>query len=305
MARFIPLCALMLTLAGTAALPLLAQQDSKTAPSAELRAYQLKVRDKILENWQPPDIDNDTRLEVSVRVDRDGKVTTKPEVKVLDGASKSDAEDAVLDAVRRSQPFESVPANVAPFYVDVRFRLKIAARTPATPKCFPVATYIDLPAERQAPVKKGIDDFTGLLRDTVGNKPLFNLVSDRSQADLIVQASSDPRLPRIEKARFAGRYTVNDALSTGTIDLGLKDSSGKDYTDGELTLNTMQLLGRVLGLAGTGGQADSIMSDVRIAPRFAGDQARYAADTVKAASCTAQNAQRGFQVVTATAPEKK
>ncbi|UFP93121.1 energy transducer TonB [Gloeobacter morelensis] len=303
MVRLLFCSMLALSLAGPLAAPLLAQEP-KAASNPELKAYQVKVRDRVLEYWQPPDIDSDTRLQVLVRVDRDGKVS-KREVKTLgDAPPAKAAEEAVLDAIGRAQPFPTVPPNVAPFYVEVRFNLKVAAKTLPTPKCYPVATFIDLPADQQPAVKSAITNLTGLLRDSVGEKEIFSVVDDRAKADLLIEASSDPTLARNDKTSFIGSYTVNEALTTGTARLGLKNRAGADLSSEQLSLNAMQLLGRSLGLPSAGGTADSIMSEARLAPRLTPEQLRIASDTVKGASCTAQTAQRGFQVKTADAGTK-
>ncbi len=300
MARLIAHALLLLSLSSVA-LPLLAQTEPKpAAASPELRAYQVKVRDRVLEYWQPPDIDSDLTVLVNVRVDRDGRVSKKPEVTLVGEGKATAAEEAIVDAVQRAVPFAEVPANVAPYYVDVRFRLKIAAKTPATPKCYPVATFIDLPAEKQVPVKAGITNLTGLLRDSTGANELFTLVDSRDKADLVIESSSDSKLPRIAKTNFAGSYTVNDSLSTGLIRLGLKTGNDSDLTNDQLTLNTMQLLGRTFGLPGL-NEADTVMSSSRIAPRLSSEQTRIVTDTVKAASCTPATAQRGFQIKSADA----
>lgn len=295
MYRFLPLSTLLIALAGPlATLPALAQ-DTRTVAGPEKKAYMIQAQAKVIENWQPPDVDADVRLSVYFRIDRDGKVKDKIDVKTLGDGKADTAEQAAVEAIRRAQPFPPVPANVDPYYVDVKFTLRLSAKTPPTPACLPIATFIALPTEKQAPVQAGLKKWTEIVKDRGANVEAFKVVDSRENADLIIEGSTESTLPRADKVGFVGDYKVNAALTTGTIRLGLKDKAGADLSSEQLTNNTLQLLGRSFGLPGT-SLADTVMSSARFTPALLPEEGRIVADLAKAATCPADKAKRGFVV---------
>lgn len=281
-----------------------APEGAKAAPSAELKAYQLKARDKFIENWQPPDIDNDARVEVYMRIDRDGRVS-QSEVKTLEGAKG--AEDAVKEAIRRSVPFAEVPESVAPYYVDVRFRLKVAAKTPPTPACLPVTVFIapEFPEPNQQAVRAALSNWTNILRESGLKSEPFSVVDSRDKAYLAVLPSTDGKLSRNDKTSFVGRFAVNESLSNGTIELGLKARpdvpTSTDITPEQLTVNTMQLIGKMFGLTSS-DEAYNLMSTSKLEGRLKPEQLKQVTDTAKAADCS--GAKQGFQVKVSDEPKQ-
>jgi TonB family protein len=302
MHRFLPLSVLLVCLASPCLFSVGLAQETGTTVSPEKQAYRRQARAKVLENWQAPDVDSDVRLSVYFRVDRDGKVS-KIEVKTLDGSKSEAAERAATEAIRRAQPFAPVPQTVDPYYVDVRFPLKLNAKTAPTPRCLPLATFIAVPTDKQPAVQAALRRWGDILKDRGAPADLFKVVSSRDQADLVIEVSSDAKLPRLDKIGFVGDYMLDPTLSTGTVRLGLKDRSGADLSAEQLTNNTLQLLGRVFGLPGT-DLADTVMSSSRFAPQLTAEEGKLATDTVKAAACPADKVQRGF-VVREAAPDQK
>jgi TonB C terminal len=303
MARFLSLSILLVALA--APLTAYAQEPpkapTKPAVSPEKRAYMIQARDKFLENWLPPDVDADVRLQVYFRIDRDGRVS-KTEVKTLDGDKVESAEKAAIDAIQRSQPFASIPANVDAYSVDMRFPLRITAKSTPTPFCYPVATFIAAPADKQEPINKALTKWASLLKDRGATATLFTMVDSREKADIIIESSTESKLPRVEKTGFVGDYKVNATLTTATLRLGSTDKAGAPLSVDQIYNNTLQLLGRSFGLAST-TDADSVMSTSRFNADLNPEQSRVVSELLKAAVCTPQQAKRGF--VDRTAPPTK
>ncbi len=301
MARFLSLSVLLVALA--APLAAYAQEPPKAPTKAvispEKRAYMIQARDKFLENWLPPDVDADVRLQVYFRIDRDGRVS-KTEVKTIDGDKVESAEKAATDAIQRSQPFASVPANVDPYAVEVRFPLRITAKATPTPFCYPVATFVAVPADKQEPINKALTKWATLIKDRGTTTPLFTMVDSREKADVIIEISTDSKMPRVEKTGFVGDYKVNSTLTTAILRLGTTDKAGSALTSDQIYNNTLQLLGRSFGLAST-TDADSVMSTSRFNADLNPEQSRVVAELLKDAVCTPQQAKRGF--VDRTAPK--
>jgi hypothetical protein len=302
MARFLSLSVLLVALA--APLTVYAQEapkaPTKPAVSPEKRAYMIQARDKFLENWLPPDVDTDVRLQVYFRIDRDG-VVSKIEVKTIDGDKVDSAEKAAVDAIQRSQPFARIPANMDSFTVDVRFPLRITAKATPTPFCYPVATFIAVPADKQEPINKALTKWASLLKDRGATATLFTLVDSREKADIVIESSMDSKLPHVEKTGFVGDYKVNSTLTTATLRLGATDKAGAALSTDQIYKNTLQLLGRSFGLAST-TEADSVMSTSRFDAALNSEQDRVVAELLKAAVCTPDQAKRGF--VDRTPPTK-
>lgn len=301
MARFLSLSVLLVALA--APLAAYAQEPpkapTKSAISPEKRAYMIQARDKFLENWLPPDVDTDVRLQVYFRIDRDGRVS-KTEVKTIDGDKVESAEKAATDAIQRSQPFASVPPNVDPYAVEVRFPLRITAKATPTPFCYPVTTFVDVPTDKQEPINKALTKWAALIKDRGTTTPLFTMVDSREKADVIIEISTDSKMPRVEKIGFVGDYKVNSTLTTAVLRLGTTDKAGGALTSEQIYNNTLQLLGRSFGLAST-TDADSVMSTSRFNADLNPEQSRVVSELLKDSVCTPQQAKRGF--VDRTAPK--
>jgi TonB C terminal len=302
MARFLSLSLLLVALAAplTAYAQAPPKAPTKSTISPEKRAYMIQARDKFLENWLPPDVDADVRLQVYFRIDRDGRVS-KTEVKTLDGDKVETAEKAAIDAIQRSQPFASIPSNVDPYAVEVRFPLRITAKSTPTPSCYPVATFIAVPADKQEPINKALTKWTSLLKDRGATATLFTMVDSREKADIIIESSTDSKLPRVEKTGFVGDYKVNSTLSTAILRLGSTDKAGATLNADQIYNNTLQLLGRSFGLAST-TEADSVMSTSRFNADLNPEQSRVVTELLKDTVCTPQQAKRGF--VDRTPPTK-
>jgi hypothetical protein len=288
MARFLSLSLLLVALAAplTAYAQAPPKAPTKSTISPEKRAYMIQARDKFLENWLPPDVDADVRLQVYFRIDRDGRVS-KTEVKTLDGDKVETAEKAAIDAIQRSQPFASIPSNVDPYAVEVRFPLRITAKSTPTPSCYPVATFIAVPADKQEPINKALTKWTSLLKDRGATATLFTMVDSREKADIIIESSTD--------------YKVNSTLSTAILRLGSTDKAGATLNADQIYNNTLQLLGRSFGLAST-TEADSVMSTSRFNADLNPEQSRVVTELLKDTVCTPQQAKRGF--VDRTPPTK-
>jgi hypothetical protein len=295
MHRFVTLPVLLAFLAAPLLpLPALAQGEAKTTISPEKRAYMVQARDRMLDYWQPPDVDSDVRLSIYFRVDRDGKVS-KIDIKTLGDSKAEAAEQAAREAIIRAQPFAAVPGTVDPFYVDVRFPLRIDAKTVPTPTCLPVSVFIVASGDAQTAVNNALKRFAEILKERDIRSDVITVVDSRDKASVVIEGSTDPKLPRIEKTGFVGDYKINTANTVGTARLGLKDKSGTDLSVKQLTENTLQLLGRIFGLPGL-SDADSIMSSSRFDARLNEDQTRLVSELVKQANCPADQLKGGFVV---------
>ena len=80
--------------------------------------YMQKMQTKIKANWNPPEQETSKRVTLLYAINKDGSLKSY-EVKETSGVKELD--DAAIDALKKSSPFEPLPEGFGGKYIDVQF----------------------------------------------------------------------------------------------------------------------------------------------------------------------------------------
>lgn len=80
--------------------------------------YMSRLQKKIKSNWYPPNTSSSKRVVLMFKVNREGKIESH---KVLQSSDDKTIDDAAIEALLKSEPFEPLPAGFKGRTVDVQF----------------------------------------------------------------------------------------------------------------------------------------------------------------------------------------
>lgn len=96
----------------------IAAEKSQTAVPADFSQYMKNFQAKIKSNWQPPKNDTSQTVVLLITIDKNGYVVRNV---VKKSSENAEVDKAAIDAVKKSEPFDTLPSDYKENTVDIEF----------------------------------------------------------------------------------------------------------------------------------------------------------------------------------------
>lgn len=94
-------------------------------PAANFGTFMQNLQSDMMLNWNPPKIGTNARVVVLMKIRKDGNLES---VKILKSSGSSEMDNAALNAVKSTAPFQPLPLSFTGETVDVNFSFNYNAK---------------------------------------------------------------------------------------------------------------------------------------------------------------------------------
>ena len=94
-------------------------------PAANFDTFMQNLQSDMMLNWNPPKIGTNARVVVLMKIQKDGNLES---VKILKSSGNSEMDNAALNAVKSTAPFQPLPLSFTGETVDVNFSFNYNAK---------------------------------------------------------------------------------------------------------------------------------------------------------------------------------
>ena len=94
-------------------------------PAANFDTFMQDLQSDMMLNWNPPKIGTNARVVVLMKIRKDGNLES---VKILKSSGSSEMDNAALNAVKSTAPFQPLPLSFTGETVDVNFSFNYNAK---------------------------------------------------------------------------------------------------------------------------------------------------------------------------------